>query len=356
MIRILGSIGCLLLVVQIGFSQIKLYKNPESKSTVEVVQWEVNDLVYKLQKDLPSPFEKEAFAIVTDAHRSQKIPLFYNGNQEWIFRYSSSTTGRKSFVIKSEITELDGRIGSFLVKENKKKDRHGGVMVGKENPRRFFYEDGSHYFNLAFECDWLYALDYQDEDLPKTKHLLSLLKANGFNQIVMNVYAYGLDLDWVRDERLNDHPEHNYGEREDIFPFLGSNSNPDYSALNLDFFKHLDRVVAEMHQHEIISHLMIYVWNKRVAWPEPGSKADDMYYDHVIKRYQAFPNIIWDVSKEAKNQGTAEKRKYRVTNWSNYEQALVGRGNIRLWLDGDLAKVWHHDEPRSTRESIRVFR
>lgn len=58
-------------------------------------------------------------------------------------------------------------------------------------------------------------------------------------------------------------------------------------------------MIVPLHQHEIVSHLMIYVWNKRVAWPEPGSEADDMYYYHVIKRYQAFPNIIWDVSKEA---------------------------------------------------------
>ena len=168
-----------------------------------------------------------------------------------------------------------------------------------DKPQNFFYEDGTHYFNLAFECDWLYALDYGNDQLPKTKHLLNLLNEYGFNQVVMNVYAYGLDFDWVRDERLAANPQHEYSEREDIFPFLGSNSNPDYSSLNIDFFNHLDRVIAQMHAHEIVSHLMIYVWNKRVAWPEPGSEADDMYYDHVIKRYQAFPNIIWDVSKEA---------------------------------------------------------
>ena len=106
--------------------------------------------------------------------------------------------------------------------------------------------------------------------------MVNSVKENGFNQIVMNVYAYGLDLDWVKDPKLDNHPEHNYGEREDIFPFLGSNSNPDYSALNVDFFKHFDKVISELHNNEIISHLMIYVWNKRVAWPEPGSEADNM--------------------------------------------------------------------------------
>ncbi|MEZ5044998.1 MAG: IS5 family transposase [Saprospiraceae bacterium] len=51
------------------------------------------------------------------------------------------------------------------------------------------------------------------------------------------------------------------------------------------------------------------------------------------------------ISKGAKNQETAEKKKYRVKNWSSYNQALVGRGNITLWFDESLAQVWHHDGP-----------
>lgn len=150
---------------------------------------------------------------------------------------------------------------------------------------------------MAFECDWLYALDYGQEDIKKTKHLLSLLNENKFNQIVMNVYSY--DVKWKKDKRLLKHPEHEYGGKETMFPFLGSNAKPDFSSLNVAFFKHFDRVISEMHDKEIVSHLMIYVWNKLVAWPNMESKADNMYYDYVIKRYQAFPNIIWDVSKEA---------------------------------------------------------
>ncbi|WP_252191160.1 DUF4038 domain-containing protein [Polaribacter sp. Q13] len=288
-----------LLVTQIGFSQIKVYDKPKSNKTIQSVQWEVNDLIYHTKKSIEKPFSKKVFAIVKSEKEEQKVPLFYNGNNEWVFRYSSSTTGKKTFVITSEIKELNGKKGGFNFTENKKKERHGGIVKNKEDLRHFYYEDGSHYFNLAFECDWLFALDYGNKDISKTEHLLGLINENKFNQIVMNVYAYDPDLDWVKDERLKENPQHNYGAREDIFPFLGSNSKPDYSSLNVNFFKHFDKVIAEMHNKEIVSHLMIYVWNKRVAWPKAGSEAGNMYYDHVIKRYQAFPNIIWDVSKEA---------------------------------------------------------
>ncbi|MCL7763979.1 DUF4038 domain-containing protein [Polaribacter sp. Z014] len=288
-----------LLVTQIGFSQIKVYDKPKSNKTIQSVQWEVNDLIYHTRKSIEKPFSKKVFAIVKSEKEEQKVPLFYNGNNEWVFRYSSSITGKKTFAITSEIKELNGKKGEFNFTENKKKERHGGIVKNKDDLRHFYYEDGTHYFNLAFECDWLFALDYGNKDISKTEHLLGLINENKFNQIVMNVYAYDPDLDWVKDDRLKENPQHNYGAREDIFPFLGSNSKPDYSSLNVNFFKHFDKVIAEMHNKEIVSHLMIYVWNKRVAWPKAGSEADNMYYDHVIQRYQAFPNIIWDVSKEA---------------------------------------------------------
>lgn len=307
--KIIITLLFVLVIAQGSMAQTNVWENPKAKNPIEIVQWEVNDLVYRLKKAVDNPFQKEAFAIVTGKNQEQKIPLFFDGNNKWVFRFSSSNIGTKSFVIESEIKELNGKKGSFVISKNSKKNRHGAIVLKKDIPNRFFYEDGKHYFNLAFECDWLFALDYGQKESSKTEHLLSLIQKNGFNQIVMNVYAYDVDTNWVQDELLKKHPEHNFGRREDIFPFLGSNTNPDYSALNVAFFKHFDNVIAQMHDHEIVCHLMIYVWNKLVAWPEPGSAADDMYYDYVIKRYQAFPNIIWDVSKEATSKIALEKFK-----------------------------------------------
>jgi hypothetical protein len=51
---------------------------------------------------------------------------------------------------------------------------------------------------------------------------------------------------------------------------------------------------------------MIYVWNKQVNWAKMNSTADNRYFDYVIKRYQAYPNIVWDVSKEALDYGRCD--------------------------------------------------
>ncbi|TFG68090.1 MAG: DUF4038 domain-containing protein, partial [Anaerolineales bacterium] len=89
-------------------------------------------------------------------------------------------------------------------------------------------------------------------------------------------------------------------------PFGGTNAEPDFSILNVAFFQHLDRVVSYLDQKGIVAHLMIYVWNKLVNWPEMYSTADNAYFDYVIARYQAFPNVVWDASKEALGYGRCD--------------------------------------------------
>ena len=288
-----------------SFAQIKsvAFKN---KQQYQVQKWEVIDILLKVKTTTKQPFSTNFEAIFTHKNGTKQVaPGFYNGNNEWIIRFSGSLEGDWNFETKSDVKLLNGKKGTVTVTANKP-DNHGAIALQKENSQHFYYEDGTPYFLLAFECDWLYALDYHSEKgIPKTDHLLNLLNENGFNQIVMNVFSY--DVSWKKDDRLKDHPEHEFGGPTDIFPFLGNNKNPDYSSLNPEFFKKLDRTISLMHDKRIVSHLMIYVWNKLVAWPDMDTEADNMYFDYVIKRYQAFPNIVWDISKEALFYGRADE-------------------------------------------------
>jgi hypothetical protein len=34
---------------------------------------------------------------------------------------------------------------------------------------------------------------------------------------------------------------------------------------------------------------------------------------------------------------------YRVKNWNQYNQSLVNRGNVTLWLDQDAVDSWNSD-------------
>jgi len=271
-----------------------LHRDKPHKSS----QYEVLDIVFETKTLPDNPFIADFSAILTGPNgKTLEVPGFYDGDHQWILRFSASDTGTWRYKTKSSLKELNGHSGTIKISQGDP-DKHGAIVIDPENPKKLSYEDGTPYFLSGFECDWLFALDYENaEAAPKTTHLLDLLAENGINQIVTTLYSY--DTRWEVDERLKQHPEHDFAKRNDIYPFLGTNADPDFSALNPTFFQRFDRITQLMHERNIVNHLMIYVWNKKVSWPKTESEADDMFFDYVIKRYQAFPNIIWDAAKEA---------------------------------------------------------
>jgi len=292
--------------------------------TYNCAKWDVIDLTFKVTNKIQSPFSVEFGAVFYGPEQTElKIPGFYNGNQSFLLRFSPPEVGEWTFVTYASIPSLSGNGGVVNCTPPQTK-RHGPVVLKKENLQHFFYKDNKPYFLLAFELDWLFALDCDNkEGIPKTKKLVTQIANHGYNQVIMNVYAY--DVSWNKDPYLK--PEHEFAAPK-IFPFGGTNSDPDFSELNVDFFKHLDRVVRYLDQQGIIAHLMIYVWNKNVNWPDMYSRADNLYFDYVITRYQAFTNIIWDISKEALSYGRCDmdyisERIQRVRQRDAYHRLLT---------------------------------
>jgi len=301
-----------------------LVKKFQPNQTCRCPQWEVLDLVFHLPEPGKAPFSVEFGGIFTGPDRqSLKISGFYNGENQFLLRFSPPQTGQWRFTTYSNQPALAGQSGKIEVTPAKP-GRHGPIVISPEHPRHFHYADGTPYFLLAFELDWLFALDWDNPtDIPRTRTLIRQLAENGFNQVIMNVYAY--DVAWTKDPQLK--PAHEFGAPQ-TFPFGGTNDAPDFSVLNIDFFQHLDRVINFLDQTGVVAHLMIYVWNKKVNWPEMYSEADNRYFDYVIQRYQAFPNITWDISKEALGYGRCDmtyinERIARVRRLDAYQRLLT---------------------------------
>lgn len=315
----------LIISVTISIHAFASLNRVKSSKYIEIKKHEVVDIVFKSTKS-SSPFDVELCALFTSSDGTQmSVPGFYNGGNEWVIRFSSSESGKWKYVTQSSIRKLNNIKGELTVKEEIYNNRLGSLFIDNNNPRRFQTDEGGSYFSLGFECDFLFALDYDSEKTDNLNQFLDKVSENGFNQIVMNVYAN--DVVWDKDPALSENPQYEFVGNDDIFPFNGSNSNPDYSSLNIRFFKNLDRVIKALNDRNIVSHLMIYVWNKNVNWPEPMSEADNMYFDYVIKRYQAFSNIIWDVSKEAIFYGNVgdeyiNERILRVKKLDAYKRLL----------------------------------
>ena len=262
-------------------------------------QWEVLDLRFDAGVIEEQPVDAQFSATFNNAAGvSIDVPGFYDGGKAYVIRFTPPAAGRWEYVTQSSLPKLNGRRGKVTVAAARKGHR-GGVVLDPRNQRNFRYENGDTYYPIALEADWLFALDAENpDDIPDTRKFVDTVAESGFNQVVMNVFAY--DVNWKKDEQLQDH--HDYGSPR-VFPFGGSNSDPDFSTLNIEYFQRLDRVIDYLDQKGIVAHLMIYVWNKRVQWPKADSKADNRYFDYVVRRYQAYPNLVWDISKEALGYG-----------------------------------------------------
>jgi hypothetical protein len=263
-------------------------------------RWEVIDLAFKTNSNPDNPLNTELTAEFRHSTgKVIKVPGFYDGSNTWIIRFCPLFEGSWTYQTSSTWEPLNNKKGELHVLSDSLVGCHGAVKVCHENPQRFIFEDNTSFFPLAFELDWLFALDATNpDDIPRTRKLVSTIKQYGFNKVIMNVFAF--DANWGERDKIN--PEYDFSSPL-VFPFGGTNLQPDYSTINYDFFRHFDRIMKYLNENGMVSHLMIYVWNKKVNWPDPGSEEDNLFFDYIVKRYQAFPNLIWDISKEALAHG-----------------------------------------------------
>ena len=261
-----------------------------------VARWAPQDFSFKAAAALANPFTVRFGATVKAPDgRTFALPGFFDGDGTWKVRVSATAAGAWSLVTSSDVAELDGRTAAFNCNGELPPKVHGPLRVDAAHPHHFVYDDGTRYFMLAYECDWLWALDTQDRALPTTKRFLDRIAAQGFNHLLLNVWAY--DTGW----RAGKSEWADYGPPP-ISPWAGEADRPDHARLNLAFWQHYDRLMRALAERGINAHLMLKVYNKRVRWPERASAEDDLYFRTIVARYAAFPNVVWDFSKEAHNE------------------------------------------------------
>lgn len=299
----------------------------QEATTHSISRWAPLDIPFSADTGGRSPFDIQFSAkFVEPSGVSLTVPGFWDGGKRFVVRFAAPNEGSWSYLTASSLPALDGVRGSVAVGPAADGQR-GPIGIAPDDSRRFVYADGSRYFPLAFEIDWLFALDAENgDDIPKSERLIEYVARHGFNQVVMNVFAY--DVRWPRDPALPS--KYDYGKPR-VFPFGGDNTNPDFAGLNIEYFQRFDRVIRELDRNGVAAHVMIYVWNKLVSWPEADSEADNRYFDYIVKRYQAFPNLIWDISKEA-------------TGYGHNDRSYITRRIERLRaLDGHDRLVTVHD-------------
>lgn len=268
---------------------------------ISVSQYGIHDFSLQGTLDGTNPFMVQLTA--TFEHESgtkvEGIPGFYNGDGEWVVRFSPTKPGRWCGSTSSHVGTLSNiELDEIECVPSDNPNMHGKLQIDPEHPQRFAWEDGTPFILLGFECDWLFSYHQEKPDLCH-KHM-GLIQGHGFNYIIMNIYAHtGFSQPNSRFEG-DAIPGTLYGPPR-LYAFGGTNDEPDHTQLNVDFFKDYDQMMAILHEKGIVAHLMIQVQNKRVRWPKRLSAEDDMFWRYVVARYQAFGNVVWDIGKESYN-------------------------------------------------------
>jgi hypothetical protein len=263
---------------------------------VRVPRWQPHDFEFAGPEQAAHPFAVAFSATATGPGGAKlTLPGFYDGDGKWKVRVAPPAEGAWSLVTHSTEPGLDGRPAAFVCVPNPNPKVHGALRVDPNHPRHFVFEDGTRFFLTGYECDWLWALDTADPGLKTINPFLDRLAAHGFNYLLLNAYAH--DTKWRPGKTGAD----DYGPPP-AYAWAGRNDAPDHSRFNLAYWRHFDRVLDALHRRGLVAHLMIKVYNKQVRWPAPGSADDDRYFRWLVARYAAYPNVVWDFSKEAHNE------------------------------------------------------
>ncbi len=247
---------------------------------------------YDIHVSIPStvdPLLKDFSIELTHVSTGTKLSVkgFIMDASQGTIRYSLPLEGDWDYIESASWSEFPIESGTITCETTPETRYPMEVRPSKVRP--LFFKNSEPLFVSMYECNWLFALWMTDEG--KARNFLMKIKKLRFNAIAMNVYAH--ECFWTDPEtrgRLVPPP---------LFSWRGSNDSPDFSSMNPDFYKCFDGLLSYMYELDIAAHLYLFVWNKGNSYPAAGSTEESEYISYLVRRYQAYPNVIWDYCKEA---------------------------------------------------------
>ena len=251
------------------------------------------------------------------------IPGFYRGNGKWSVRFSAEEEGKWNYHISSGEVALGGDTAGSIKVEG---EEPGATRILRTSGTRFVTSDGKSVFLLGYECNFLFSLLASPDGFAKLQKFVSNIKEAGFNQVQINTYA--VDTEWHKGKTC----ENDFGPAYiDLWE-----KTEDGRRFNPAFFENFDWLISYLHVNGIYAHIYLRVYNKFVEWPENYSEEDYAFYRLFTARYQAFPNVIWNISKEGYFEPDKEyfhTMLGRVRAWDAYKHLCTVHDDLQYALD-----------------------
>ena len=199
---------------------------------------------------------------------------FYDGDGRHVLRFLPETAGEWTFATESNARSLDRIAGHVDVAAS---DAPGAVRVVDDF--HFAHADGTPYPPLGTTA---YAWTHQPEPLQEAT--LRSLAGAPFTKLRMGLFPKDFLYNANEPERF-------------VFP-RGEDGDWDTTRFDLDYFRHLERRIADLDVLGIQADLILFHPYDRWGFARLGSAADDRYVSYVARRLSAFPNVWWSLANE----------------------------------------------------------
>ncbi|MCM3784580.1 DUF5605 domain-containing protein [Neobacillus mesonae] len=280
--------------------------------------------VYEIELQGPSegnPFlDVELGALFTQDSHEVEVLGFYDGDGIYRVRFMPNHEGSWTFKTKSNTPSMDGIERSFDCTAPEP-GNHGPVRV--KNTFHFGYEDGAPYIPVGTTS---YAWTHQGESLEE--QTLKSLKASPFNKMRMCVFP----------------KSYLYNSNEPVhYPYEGSlEEGWDFTRFNPEFFRHLERRIADLGVLGIEADLILFHSYDRWGFAEMSKAQDELYLRYVVARLASYRHIWWSLANEydfmwAKDLDDWERFAGIVTENDPYGHLISNHNGVKFY---DFTKPW----------------
>jgi Domain of unknown function (DUF5060)/Protein of unknown function (DUF4038)/Domain of unknown function (DUF5605) len=296
----------------------------------QVEQWGIFELEFNGPSQGNPFIDVELSAEFRCDSETLKPQGFYDGNGVYRIRCMPTKQGEWSYKTKSNVTELDGKAGTFTCIAPSK-NNHGPVYV--HNTFHFAYADGTPYYPFGTTC---YAWTHQPVEMEE--QTLKTLKEASFNKIRMCVF-----------------PKHYpFSHNEPIYyPFeRNEKGESDFTKFNPEFFHHFEKRLRDLLELNIEADIIIWHPYDRWNYSTMDEESDIRYLRYLMARIGAFRHVWWSLANEYDFLLSVKP----MERWDRFFRILQEEDpyqHLRSIHNGDVDMNYDHTKPAVTHVCIQ---
>ena len=223
-------------------------------------------------------------------NRALTVEGFYDGGGAYKIRFMPDELGTWAWTTTSNAAALNGKTGSFTC-VSPEPGNHGPVSVS--DGFHFACADGRPWVECGTTC---YAWAFQSEDTQR--QTLATLSSSPFNKLRMCLFPK-----WYQHNR----------KEPSTYPFPRSGETNDFSAFNVEYFQHFDKLIVALGSLGVQADLILFHPYDKWGYQSMPAEVDDRYLRYVIARFSAYRNVWWSLANEfdlLKSKTTADWDRY----------------------------------------------